>query len=167
MQGYTTMPRYQPSPQQQPLTTSYNANVAPTSPLSLQERRQRNKAASAKYRAKKNQQHGEMRTMIGSLTKENELLQRQLDQIRRENSRLKTTCDRLRGKMMAEKMLKRMLGRNPVENVEPKSLFHHPPDHHLQTMKRFEEDIEFEEEEEWSREAQGTSSPADVEMKSA
>ncbi|KAI8877460.1 hypothetical protein K501DRAFT_148047, partial [Backusella circina FSU 941] len=76
---------------------------------SLQERRQRNKAASAKYRAKKNQQQGEMRTLISSLTKENELLQRQVDHVRRENNRLKTTCDQLRGKMLAEKMLKKLL----------------------------------------------------------
>lgn len=78
-------------------------------PLSLQERRQRNKAASAKYRAKKNHQHGEMRCMISSLTKENDLLLRQLDHVRRENNRLKATCDKLRGKMLAEKMLKKLL----------------------------------------------------------
>ena len=78
-------------------------------PLSLQERRQRNKAASAKYRAKKNQQHGEMRSLIASLTKENELLLRQLDHIKRENSRLKSTCDRLRGKKVAANILKRFL----------------------------------------------------------
>jgi hypothetical protein len=78
-------------------------------PLTLNERRQRNKAASAKYRAKKNQQHGEMRFMISSLTKENDLLQRQLDQAREENRRLKSSCDKLRGKMLAEKMLKKLL----------------------------------------------------------
>ncbi|ORY96288.1 hypothetical protein BCR43DRAFT_491429 [Syncephalastrum racemosum] len=78
-------------------------------PLSLQERRQRNKAASAKYRAKKNQQHCEMRRVIASLTRENELLQRQLDHVARENRHLKATCDRLRGKMLAERMLQRLL----------------------------------------------------------
>lgn len=82
----------------------------PTSPaLSLQERRQRNKAASAKYRAKKNQQYSEMRSLISSLTKENELLSRQLEHMRRENSRLKVTCDRLRGKKVAAKILKQLL----------------------------------------------------------
>ncbi|KAI9318688.1 hypothetical protein BX666DRAFT_1836446, partial [Dichotomocladium elegans] len=63
--------------------------------LSLQERRQRNKAASAKYRAKKNQQHSEMRALISTLTKENEILSRQFEHLRRENIRLKATCDRL------------------------------------------------------------------------
>ncbi|KAI9366634.1 hypothetical protein BD770DRAFT_303181, partial [Pilaira anomala] len=76
---------------------------------SLQERRQRNKAASAKYRAKKNHQYGEMRRMISSLTKENDLLLRQLDHVRRDNNRLKATCDKLRGKMLAEKILKKLL----------------------------------------------------------
>jgi hypothetical protein len=88
-----------------------------SSPLSLQERRQRNKAASAKYRAKKNQQHGEMRTLISSLSKENDLLQRQLDHVRRDNNRLKATCDRLRGKMLAEKMLKKLLSTDEQQEV--------------------------------------------------
>ncbi|KAI8147590.1 hypothetical protein BJV82DRAFT_596130 [Fennellomyces sp. T-0311] len=87
----------------------YTQSGSPVPPLSLQERRQRNKAASAKYRAKKNQQHGEMRSLIASLTKENELLLRQLDHIKRENNRLKATCDRLRGKKVAAKILKRFL----------------------------------------------------------
>ncbi|KAI8096852.1 uncharacterized protein BX664DRAFT_253031, partial [Halteromyces radiatus] len=70
--------------------------------LSLQERRQRNKTASAKYRAKKNQQHHDMRSMIHSLTKENDVLLRQLEQVKMENQQLKSTCDKLRSKMMAE-----------------------------------------------------------------
>jgi regulator of replication initiation timing len=77
--------------------------------LSLQERRQRNKTASAKYRAKKNQQHHEMRSVIHSLTKENDVLLRQLEQVKSENRQLKYVCDKLRSKMMAEKMLKKML----------------------------------------------------------
>jgi radical SAM superfamily enzyme YgiQ (UPF0313 family) len=105
--------------------TDYRSSLPP---LSLQERRQRNKAASAKYRAKKNQQQGEMRTFISSLTKENELLQRQVDHVRRENNRLKTTCDQLRGKMLAEKMLKKLLDE--------------------EGMERFDEDIDFEEDDE-------------------
>jgi hypothetical protein len=89
---------------------SENSNTSHTSaPLSLHERRLRNKTASAKYRAKKNQQHGEMRAMINSLTKENELLLRQLDHVQHENNHLKSTCDRLRGKLMAQKMLKQYL----------------------------------------------------------
>ncbi|KAI9303470.1 hypothetical protein BJ944DRAFT_149589, partial [Cunninghamella echinulata] len=70
--------------------------------LSLQERRQRNKTASAKYRAKKNQQHQDMRCMINNLTKENDMLIRQLDQVKMENQQLKSICDKLRSKMMAE-----------------------------------------------------------------
>ncbi|KAI8888905.1 hypothetical protein K501DRAFT_162014, partial [Backusella circina FSU 941] len=78
-------------------------------PLSLHERRQRNRASSARYRAKKNQQHGEMRLFISSLTKENDLLKRQLSRVKGENDRLKGNCDRLRGKLVAEKMLKKFL----------------------------------------------------------
>ncbi|GAN02817.1 hypothetical protein MAM1_0028d02264 [Mucor ambiguus] len=91
-------------------SSSISSTTSATAPpLTLQERRQRNKAASAKYRAKKNQQHGEMRMLISSLTKENDLLQRQLDHVQRDNEKLKVTCDKLRGKMMAEKMLKKLL----------------------------------------------------------
>jgi hypothetical protein len=90
--------------------SSISSATCATSPqLTLQERRQRNKTASAKYRAKKNQQHDEMRMLISSLTKENDLLQRQLDHLKRDNDKLKVTCDKLRGKMMAEKMLKKLL----------------------------------------------------------
>lgn len=91
-------------------TKNGNVNINPATPsLSLHERRLRNKTASAKYRAKKNQQYGEMRSMISSLTKENELLLRQLDHVQHENGHLKATCDRLRGKIMAQKMLKQYL----------------------------------------------------------
>ncbi|KAI8047727.1 uncharacterized protein B0P05DRAFT_447866, partial [Gilbertella persicaria] len=76
---------------------------------SLDERRLRNKTASAKYRAKKNQQHGEMRATISNLTKENELLMRQLEHTQLENNHLKATCDRLRGRIMAQKILKQYL----------------------------------------------------------
>ncbi|CEG66247.1 hypothetical protein RMATCC62417_02861 [Rhizopus microsporus] len=80
--------------------------------LSLHERRQRNKAASAKYRAKKNQQHGEMRSRIMSLSQENDILQRQLEYARQENHRLREACDKLRGKMLAENVLHKLLHNN-------------------------------------------------------
>ncbi|KAL9546762.1 hypothetical protein MBANPS3_006508 [Mucor bainieri] len=93
-------------------------------PLSIHERRLRNKTASAKYRAKKNQQHGEMRAMISTLTKENELLLRQLDHIQHENSHLKATCDRLRGKIMAQKMLKQYLVENEQQQQQQQQHHH-------------------------------------------
>lgn len=95
-------------------TEDSNGSSHPTTggSLSLQERRQRNKAASAKYRAKKNQQYGEMRNMITTLTKENELLSRQLEHVKRENIRLRSTYDRLRGKTVAAKILKHFLTAN-------------------------------------------------------
>ncbi|KAL0135398.1 basic-leucine zipper transcription factor [Mucor lusitanicus] len=102
-------------------SSNSNSNNATQPPLSIHERRLRNKTASAKYRAKKNQQHGEMRAMISTLTKENELLLRQLDHIQHENSHLKATCDRLRGKIMAQKMLKQYL----VENEQQQQQQHH------------------------------------------
>ncbi|PHZ12002.1 uncharacterized protein RHIMIDRAFT_237818 [Rhizopus microsporus ATCC 52813] len=80
--------------------------------LSLHERRQRNKAASAKYRAKKNQQHGEMRSRIMSLSQENDILQRQLESARQENHKLREACDKLRGKMLAENVLHKLLYNN-------------------------------------------------------
>jgi hypothetical protein len=88
-------------------------------PLSQHERRQRNKVASAKYRAKKSQQYGEMRSLISSLTKENELLKRQLNHVKRENGRLKGSCDRLRGKLVAEKMLKKFLCQKKHPSDDP------------------------------------------------
>ncbi|KAI8345309.1 hypothetical protein EDC96DRAFT_422622, partial [Choanephora cucurbitarum] len=90
----------------------YTNTSSSTISLSLHERRLRNKTASAKYRAKKSQQHEEMRTTISILTKENELLMRQFEHARLENSHLKTTCDRLRGRLMAQKMLKQCLIEN-------------------------------------------------------
>ncbi|KAG2225545.1 hypothetical protein INT45_013656 [Circinella minor] len=107
-----------------PTTSPSSPSLPLTTPLSLQERRERNKAASAKYRAKKNLQHGEMKSVINSLTRENELLQRQLDHIRQENNHLKATCDRIRGKMMAEKMLKRMMADDKRNVRELKSMLH-------------------------------------------
>ncbi|SAM09396.1 hypothetical protein [Absidia glauca] len=84
-------------------------SASTTGPLSLQERRIRNKTASAKYRAKKNQQYYEMRSMILSLTKENDVLSRQFEQMKSENRHLKSECDKLRSKMIATRMLKKML----------------------------------------------------------
>ncbi|KAI8328989.1 hypothetical protein BC941DRAFT_329068, partial [Chlamydoabsidia padenii] len=78
-------------------------------PLSLHERRIRNKTASAKYRAKKNQQYHEMRSMILSLTKENDVLIRQFEQLKADNRYLKSECDKFRSKMLAARMLKKML----------------------------------------------------------
>ncbi|KAI9312965.1 hypothetical protein BX666DRAFT_1983742 [Dichotomocladium elegans] len=88
-------------------STTSSAFLSP--PITLEERRLRNKIASARYRAKKNLQHDEMRSLIASLTRENEILQRQLEHVGHENSRLKATCDRLRGKILADKLIKRML----------------------------------------------------------
>lgn len=105
-------------------SSSSNNNTAQP-PLSIHERRLRNKTASAKYRAKKNQQHGEMRAMISTLTKENELLLRQLDHIQHENSHLKATCDRLRGKIMAQKMLKQYLVENEQQQQQKQQQQHH------------------------------------------
>ncbi|OAD65897.1 basic-leucine zipper transcription factor [Phycomyces blakesleeanus NRRL 1555(-)] len=84
--------------------------VAP--PLTLEERRQRNKAASAKYRQKKNQQQNDMRQMIGRISEQNAVLGRQLQELRLENERLRATADRLRGNMVAKKMLRQWIGRH-------------------------------------------------------
>jgi hypothetical protein len=78
---------------------------------SLQERRQRNKAASAKYRQKKNLQQHEMRTMIHEISERNAVLERQLREVREENRKLRVTADKLRGKFVAKKLLKQWIDR--------------------------------------------------------
>lgn len=85
----------------------------------LQERRLRNKTASAKYRAKKNRQYDEMRTMLCKMTKENEILLRQLNNLHKENQELKKMLDTLRGKVIAQKMIKQYLcnGLSDADNL--------------------------------------------------
>ncbi|CAO3668895.1 unnamed protein product [Rhizopus stolonifer] len=80
-------------------------------PLTMEERRQRNKQASAKYRQKKNQQQNEMKHTIRHLSEHHAVLERQLQELRLENERLKITSDKLRGKMEARKMLKKWMNK--------------------------------------------------------
>jgi hypothetical protein len=77
-------------------------------PLSLQERRERNKIASAKYRAKKHRQNQEMSTTIAELSAENNVLLRQLEEVKAENLELKETIDKLKSKLVEGKILKRL-----------------------------------------------------------
>ncbi|KAI7896600.1 uncharacterized protein EV154DRAFT_491546 [Mucor mucedo] len=77
----------------------------------LQERRQRNKAASAKYRQKKNIQQNEMRDMINQISERNATLERQLREVRLENQKLRADADRLRGKCVAKKLLRQWMDR--------------------------------------------------------
>ncbi|KAI8381344.1 uncharacterized protein BYT42DRAFT_566194 [Radiomyces spectabilis] len=154
-----TAQNYGRRPSYDVVSSDHSSNSPPSqSLLSLQERRQRNKTASAKYRAKKNQQHGEMRSMIATLTKENELLVRQLDHARLENSRLKAVTDKLRGKMMAEKMLKRLLSKEsgklsttaPVGSDDPpvKSCFvHYHAQKAVETLRGMSDEEEDDEDE--------------------
>ncbi|KAF8970519.1 hypothetical protein BGZ46_010475 [Entomortierella lignicola] len=76
--------------------------------LSASDRRERNKAASAKYRAKKHHQSGEMRTQISALQDHNNVLVRQLEECRAENAQLKNQVEKLKGRLVAEKVLKRL-----------------------------------------------------------
>ncbi|KAG0228608.1 hypothetical protein BGX31_006511 [Mortierella sp. GBA43] len=76
--------------------------------LSANDRRERNKAASAKYRAKKHYQSGEMRSQITTLQDHNNVLSRQLDECRAENASLKNLVEKLKGRLVAEKVLKRL-----------------------------------------------------------
>ncbi|KAG9062907.1 hypothetical protein KI688_004504 [Linnemannia hyalina] len=96
-------------------STSYGATNASGAdngdngaPLSTHDRRERNKAASAKYRAKKHYQSGEMRQQITVLQDQNNVLTRQLQETRTENSSLKNTIEKLRGRLVAEKVLRRL-----------------------------------------------------------
>src|SRR5262249_50101539 len=65
----------------------------------------RNKAASAKYRAKKQVQTLEMRVTIQELSEQNCTLKRQLEDTRKENSRLRSMCDLLRAQTVADKVI--------------------------------------------------------------
>jgi hypothetical protein len=50
-----------------------------------------------------------MRSQISALTEQCALLQRQLDDSKRENLALRQACDKLRGKVVAGRMLKRLV----------------------------------------------------------
>ncbi|CEG64318.1 hypothetical protein RMATCC62417_01310 [Rhizopus microsporus] len=107
----SSSPRHSMCSLQQKSTDDEEDREASSAPLTLEERRLRNKAASAKYRQKKSQQHSEMKYMISKLSEQNAVLERQLQELRLENERLKATSDRLRGKMVARKMLKKWIGK--------------------------------------------------------
>ncbi|KAF9578817.1 hypothetical protein BGW38_005200, partial [Lunasporangiospora selenospora] len=79
-----------------------------SAPLSVNDRRERNKAASAKYRAKKHHQSGEMRSQISYLQDQNSVMSRQLDETRTENATLKAQVEKLKSRLVAEKVLKRL-----------------------------------------------------------
>ncbi|CAM0138692.1 hypothetical protein VKS41_008426 [Umbelopsis sp. WA50703] len=64
-------------------------------PLSLSERRQRNKAASAKYRAKKHAVTVHMSTQIDELTKSNTTLKSKLEDAQKDNEALRKRCAEL------------------------------------------------------------------------
>lgn len=87
----------------------------------LQERRQRNKAASAKYRQKKNIQQNEMRNMINQISERNATLERQLREVRSENQKLRADADRLRGKCVAKKLLRQWMDRQKQGSIDTAS----------------------------------------------
>ncbi|CAO3662761.1 unnamed protein product [Umbelopsis vinacea] len=66
--------------------------------MSLDERRKRNKAASAKYRAKKQIQISQMSKKINSLTEENNLLQERLQQVCDDNNHLRAKVQAMQGR---------------------------------------------------------------------
>ncbi|KAI9489073.1 hypothetical protein BDB00DRAFT_845100 [Zychaea mexicana] len=105
-------PPTSPEDMSPPTSPQFSHELHGMAPLTLQERRMRNKAASAKYRQKKNQQQNEMRQMICRLSEHNAVLERQLQELRMDNERLRSSADRLRGKMVAKKMLRQWIGRH-------------------------------------------------------
>ncbi|GJJ78765.1 hypothetical protein EMPS_11124 [Entomortierella parvispora] len=98
--------QHYPHPQQQQNDHGHDPMGGP--PLSANDRRERNKAASAKYRAKKHYQSGEMKEQIAHLLDKNNVLTRQLDETRTENTQLKNLVEKLKGRLVAEKVLKRL-----------------------------------------------------------
>lgn len=95
---------------------SNNSNINSNGNI-LQERRQRNKAASAKYRQKKNIQHYEMRSMINQISERNAILERQLREVREENQKLRAINDKLRGKYVAKKLLGQWMERQKQQRL--------------------------------------------------
>lgn len=93
------------------------------STLSVAERRERNKVASAKYRAKKHKQTQEMGSQIQTLNSkitglvaENGLLERQLLELKDENAQLKGTIEELKMQLVEDNILKR-LGKRGVKGA--------------------------------------------------
>ncbi|OBZ91407.1 hypothetical protein A0J61_00542 [Choanephora cucurbitarum] len=111
---------YIDSPPSSPHSLDYSSLPMPhflrEDELNLQERRQRNKAASAKYRQKKNMQQHEMRVMIQQLSERNALLERQMYELREDNHKLRTTTDKLRGRCVAKKMLRQWMEKREAPN---------------------------------------------------
>ena len=98
-----------------PTSPSYHAHSHPND--SLEERRQRNKEASAKYRQRKNTQQHEMRNTICQLSDRNAMLERQLQEVKQENQQLRATADKLRGKLVASRLLDQWMQKHP--NTQP------------------------------------------------
>ncbi|KAL0092176.1 hypothetical protein J3Q64DRAFT_1829667 [Phycomyces blakesleeanus] len=109
---------------QSPPTTPEERRIASTSPpssphsfssglssVSLSLVPHRSSISSISTDLSSNQQQNEMRQMIGCLSEQNAVLERQLQELRTENERLKAITDRLRGKIVAKKMLKQWMGR--------------------------------------------------------
>ena len=114
-------PPTSPEDMSPPTSPQFSHELHGMAPLTLQERRLRNKAASAKYRQKKNQQQNDMRQMICRLSEHNAVLERQLQELRMENKRLRASADKLRGEMVAKKMLRQWIGRHQQHRKEPSS----------------------------------------------
>jgi predicted nuclease with TOPRIM domain len=94
-----------------PISPLYHTNSHPND--SLEERRQRNKEASAKYRQRKNTQQRAMRNTICQLSDRNAMLERQLQEVRQENQKLRATADKLRGKLVVSRLLGQWMQRHP------------------------------------------------------
>ncbi|KAG0172711.1 hypothetical protein DFQ30_009834 [Apophysomyces sp. BC1015] len=84
-----------PPPDTTHLTSPQLSNSMTEHPMTLEERRQRNKIASAKYRAKKQASLRSMATRLSQLTSANVSLQRDLTQTRQENEALRRICKAL------------------------------------------------------------------------
>lgn len=74
-----------------------NERTSSQEPMSLDERRKRNKAASAKYRAKKQIQISQMSNEINLLTEENAMLQKRLKQVCDDNDILRSKIIAMEG----------------------------------------------------------------------
>ncbi|CEG79027.1 hypothetical protein RMATCC62417_13548 [Rhizopus microsporus] len=93
--------------------SSITHNKTTLSPYStdftLDERKERNKAASARYRVKKNAQYHEMKHTIQEITTRNKILETQIKELKEENKRLRSTTDKLRSQLVANKMLNKWI----------------------------------------------------------
>ncbi|KAI9266102.1 hypothetical protein BY458DRAFT_512662 [Sporodiniella umbellata] len=82
------------------------------------EKRERNKAASAKYRIKKNMEYREMRNTIQKITTKNQVLETQLQKLREENRELRLISDQIKDYLSVNALSERRRLQRPLNGLD-------------------------------------------------